>query len=97
MKIQDWIFSVRYRTEDERGMHRWAVVGPARASTVEAALHLANIPESIRTEIRADETVLKFIDGMLDPDMSGYYAPCPVATASFWVVCIGSVHEVLDR
>ena len=95
MKVQDWIFSIRYHTEDDRSLHRWAVVGPARASTVEAALHLANIPESVRSEIRTDETVHKFVDGLLDPDMSGYYAPCPVVTASAWIVCIGSVQEVL--
>ena len=97
MKVQDWIFSVRYWTEDGRGPRRLAVVGPARASTVDAALHPANIPESVRAEIRANETVRKFVDGMLDPDMSGYYVSCPVATAAEWVVCIGSVHEVLDR
>jgi len=97
VKVQDWIFSVRYAPEGVRDFRRSAVVGPARVSTVEAALHLANMPESVRAEIRADETVRKFVDGMLDPDMSGYYASCPVATASSWFICIGSVHEVLDR
>ena len=49
----------------------------------------------MRAEIRGDETVRNFVDGRLDPDESGHYAPCPVATASAWIVCIGSVHEVL--
>ena len=97
MKVQDWIFSVRYAPEGERSFRRCAIVGPARASTVEAVLHLAEMPEPVRAEIRADETVRKFVDGGLDPDTSGYYAPCPVATASSWIVCIGSVHEVIDR
>ena len=95
MKPQDWIFSIRYYTEDGRSLRRSAVVGPARASTVEATLHLAAIPEDVRAEIRGDAMVRRFIDGLLDPDACGYYAPCPVATASAWIVCIGSVHEVL--
>jgi hypothetical protein len=95
VKAQSWIFSVRYRTADERSLRRTAVVGPAAASTVEAALHLAELPEEVRAEIRGDETVRNFVDGRLDPDESGHYAPCPVATASAWIVCIGSVHEVL--
>lgn len=93
--MKDWIFSLRYRGEDERVMKRRAVVGPARASTVEAALHLAGVPEETRAEIRADETVRKFVDGLLDPEESGYYAPCPFAAASPWLICIGSVQEVL--
>jgi hypothetical protein len=95
VKVQDWILSIRYRGEDERVMHRCAIVGPARASTVEAALHLAGVPEETRAEIRADETVRKFVDGLLDPEESGYYAPSPFATASPWLVCIGSVQEVI--
>ena len=97
MKVQDWIFSVRYAPEGVRDFRRCAVVGPARASTVESALHLANMPEAVRAEIRADETVRKFVDGTLDPDMSGYYVSAPVALVSSWYICIGSVHEVLDR
>jgi len=95
MKVQDWIFSVRYAAEGERTSRRCAIVGPARASTVEALLHLAQIPEPVRVEIRADETVRKFVDGLLDPDLSGYYTDCPVAGTTSWFVCIGSVHEVL--
>lgn len=96
MKVQDWIFSVRCVREDARVLQRCAVVGPARASTVEAALHLAGLPESVRAEIRADETVRKFVDGLLDPDQSGYYAPCPYPASRSWIVCIGSVQEVLS-
>jgi len=93
---QAWIFSVRYHTEDvERALHRWAVVGPARASTVEAALHLASMPEAVRAEIRADQTVRDFVDGRLDPNRTGYYVPSPYPTASSWLVCIGPVHEVI--
>ena len=95
MKVQDWIFSVRYAPEGERAFRRRAIVGPARASTVEAVLHLAQIPEPVRAEIRANETVRKFVDGALDPELSGYYTDCPVAGTTSWCVCIGSVHEVL--
>jgi hypothetical protein len=96
MKVQDWIFTVRYRPEGERDLRRCAVVGPARVSTVEAALHLARAPEIVRTEIRDDEIVRKFVNGLLDPEASGYHAPCPVATIADWIVCIGSVQEVLQ-
>ena len=95
MKVQDWIFSVRYGREGERVLDRCAIVGPARTSTVEAALHLAGLPEDVRAAIRADETVRKFVDGLLDPEVTGYYAHAPVASASTWVVCIGSVQEVI--
>jgi len=95
VKVQDWIFSIRYRGEDERVMNRRAVVGPARASTVETVLHLAGVPEETRAEIRADETVRKFVEGLLSPEESGYYAPSPFAASSPWLVCIGSVQEVL--
>jgi len=95
VKVQDWIFSVRYAPEGEHAFRRCAIVGPARASTVEAVLHLAEIPEPVRAEIRADETVRMFVEGGLDPDRSGYVTQCPIGTASGWYVCIGSVHEVL--
>jgi hypothetical protein len=96
MKVQDWILSVRFWPDDnKRDVRRSAVVGPGRSSTVEAALHLANVPETVRAEIRADETVLKFVEGALDPESSGYYAPCPFPASRSWVVCIGSVHEVI--
>ena len=95
MKPQFWIFSVRYAPEGERDFRRHAVVGPPRDSTVEAALSLAGIPEAVRAEIRADETVRRFVDGLLDPELTGYYVPHPFPTASSWLVCIGPVHEVL--
>jgi hypothetical protein len=100
MKMEHWIFSVCYYEEQPQGslppIKRWAVVGPARSSTVEVALHLAKVPEKARSEIRSDETVRKFVDGMLDPEARGYYTDSAVS-APTWIVCIGSVHEVLDR
>jgi hypothetical protein len=96
VKVQSWIFSVRYAPAGVRNLRRSAVVGPARASTVEAALHLAGVPEDVRAEICADETVRKFVEGALDPEMSGYYAPFPVPTSSNWIVCIGSIQEVIS-
>jgi len=96
MKVQDWVFSVRYRPEGERDLRRFAVVGPARASTVEAALHLADAPESIRAEIRSSEVVRQFVEGALDPDTQGYYAPCPLSAASDWIVCIGAIQAVIS-
>jgi hypothetical protein len=95
VKIQDWIFSFRYGAEGARDLWRVAVVGPARPSTVETALHLAGVPEDVRALVRADETVRRFVDGLLDPDASGYYAPCPMGAGGRWLVCIGSVQEVL--
>ena len=101
MKVQNWIFSVRYWQPQPEGplpsIDRWAVVGPARASTVEAALHLAKVPEELRADIRANEIVRDFIDGRLDPAKSGYYVHSEPRSDRSWVVCIGSVHEVLDR
>ena len=96
MKVQDWIFTVRYRPEGERDLRRFAVVGPARMSTVETALHTAGVPEALRAEIRANEVVRKFVEGALDPDAQGYYAPCPLSAASDWIVCLGSIQEVLS-
>lgn len=95
MKVQDWVFSIRYAPEGVRDLCRRAVVGPARSSTVEAALHLAGVPEDVRAEIRANETVRKFVEGALDPELTGYYVPSPFPTASSWLVCIGPVHEVI--
>jgi hypothetical protein len=96
MKVQDWIFSVRYAPEGVRDLPRHAVVGPGRASTVEAALHLAGVPEPVRAEIRADPTVRSFVDGQLDPDRTGYYVPCPCPASTTWLVCIGPIHAVID-
>lgn len=96
MKVQDWIFTVRYHSKNARDLCRFAVVGPARASTVEAALHLAKVPEGVRSEIRSNETIRKFVDGQLDPESAGYYAPCPLSAASDWVICIGSIQAVLS-
>ena len=100
MKVQDWVFTVRYSGCDRSlSLGRRSVVGPARASTVEAALHLAGAPEAVRVQIRANEIVRKFVEGALDPEASGYYVhpPCSAsdASTSSWVVCIGSIHEVI--
>ena len=92
---KSWIFSVRVWIEGTHGMKRVAVVGPASAATVEAALRLAGLPEDLRNEIRADETVRKFVEGKLDSEVSGYHTPSPYPVSKSWVVCIGSVHEVL--
>jgi hypothetical protein len=98
MKVQDWIFSVRYWSEDDVSMygHRYAVVGPAQASTVEAALRPSEMPEVVRAAIRACEVVRDFVDGRLDPDKSGYYVHAHPGSAASWTVCIGSVQEVLS-
>ena len=95
MKAQDWLVSVRYAPEGVRDFVRRAVVGAARSSTVEAALHLAAVPESVRAEIRAHQVVRDFVDGKLDHDSYGYYVPNPLPAASSWLVCIGPVHEVI--
>lgn len=97
MKAQHWIFSVRYYSEDGRGFGRRAVVGSARASTVEAALQLADVPEVVRSEIRAHQTVQAFVEGTLDPESTGYYVSKMSASlsSSSWHVCIGSVDDVL--
>lgn len=89
-----WIFSIRYAPDGVRDFCRRAIVGPAHSSTVEAALHLAGVPEAVRAEIRADATVRMFVEGALDPEESGYYAPHPFPMVRPWIVCIGSVHEV---
>lgn len=93
---QDWIFSVRLCPDPRtQGQKRIAVVGPARSSTVEAALHLAGAPENLRAEIRAAATVRKFVENALDPESNGYYTPCPSTVTSGWLVCIASIHEVI--
>jgi hypothetical protein len=101
MKVQDWIVSVRFNinTADWR---RYAVVGPARASTVEAVLHLAAVPEFVRVEIRGHKIVQDFIDGRLDPDKMGYYVERDLREEDeenkglpSWLICIGSIQEVL--
>ena len=94
MRVQDWVFSVRYTSEDgQLGLRdRAAVVGPARASTVEAAIRQANVPEAIGAGIRTCEIVRDFVEGRLDPERSGYYTSGPS-----WAVCIGSVHDVLSN
>ena len=94
MKVQSWIFTVRYYAQDIQ-MRRCAIVGPARASTAEAALHLAEVPEASRAEIRGCSLVRNFIDGRLDPDKGGYYGHSGGATEASWAICIGSVQEVL--
>lgn len=94
-KEQRWIFTVGCIVGK-----RWirsAVVGPARPSTVEAALHLSGMPEDVRLEIRADKLVRKFVEGGLSPESSGYYTDKGPfqPTSQTWTVCIGSVHAVL--
>jgi hypothetical protein len=95
VKDQVWIFSIRLWADDPRAQRRWAIVGPARASTVESALRLADLPEAVRAEIRADQTVRKFVNGMLDPETSGYHIQPAFPPALSWVVCIGSIQEVI--
>lgn len=97
MRGQDWIFTVHYWTDQCARRH--AVVGPGRVSTVEAALHLAGIPEKVRQQIRTCPVVRDLVEGRLDPDKSGYYAASPVAADALtaWVVCVGSVQEILPR
>lgn len=101
MKEQHWIFSIRYWDPSRRGqapkVDRWAVVGPGRSSTVEAALHLAQVPEELRAEVRSHETVRNFVEGKLDPARTGYYVEAPAREdkSSPWLVCIGPVDEVL--
>jgi len=107
VKVQDWIFSVRYiryvSPGDHRPHDRHAVVGPARSSTVEAALHLGEVPEHVRAQIRGCDAVRDFVEGRLDPNRSGYYTSGGYSGeqdddgSDSWAVCIGSVHEVLDR
>lgn len=64
---------------------------------VSALTTAAGVPEEVRAEIRAHQTVRDFIDGKLDPELSGYYVPNPFPTSSAWLVCVGPVHEVLNR
>lgn len=91
-----WFFSLRLWPEPEQpNMTRVAIVGPARASTVEAALHIAGAPEDLRTKIRADTTVRKFIEDTLDPAANGYYMHSSTGATPEWVICIASVHEVI--
>lgn len=95
----NWIFSIRYwdsRLGQAPAVNRWAVVGSARASTVEAALHLAKVPEQIRVEIRSHAFVREFVEGRLDSDRTGYYVQSDPKSHPGWVVCIGPVHEVLS-
>lgn len=96
---QRWIFSVRYahadHSLDDYIFSRRAVVGPADAATVEAALQLAQVPEAVRAEIRASQIVRDFVDGKLDYGGYGYMVDSPVGSS--WHACIGPVHEVIDR
>lgn len=99
MKVQDWIFSIRYAPPGEQRLglrDRYAVVGPARASTVEAALHLGNVPETVRAKIRGCDVVRDFVEGRLDPDRNGYYRHSQ-GEEEAWAVGIGPVHGVLSR
>lgn len=86
MNAQRWIFTVRYKS-------RCAVVGTANSSTVEAALHLAEIPESVRAEIRACALVRLFVEGRVDPVGM---AASGGDSSGFWIICIGSVQAILS-
>jgi hypothetical protein len=79
-------------------MKRGSIVGPSRSSTIEAALHLADVPEHVRQAIREDVKVRAFAEGTLDPETNGFYItqPSDGPESTWWVVCIGSVHEVLS-
>ena len=97
VKKQAWIFSIRYYLRQEAysslpPIERWAVVGPACASTVEAALRLSKAPEDVRVEIRSHAIIRMFIDGQANPALTGYYVH---NAPHSWLVCIGPVHEVL--
>ena len=101
MKVQDWIFSIRYWTHTVGStIQRYAVVGPGRASTVAASP--TGVPEDVRKQIRANDVVHDFVEGRLDPDKTGYYAtsfPYAVdahATTSS-AMFIGWVQEILPR
>jgi hypothetical protein len=73
-----WIFSIRYAPGGARDFCRRAVVGPARSSTVEAALRLAGVPETVCAEIRADATVCLFVEGTLSlPRRAATTLPSP--------------------
>lgn len=98
---QRWVVSVRYwhpGPGQRPDVERFAVVGPARSSTIEAVLHLASVPEDYRPEIRSHKTVRDFIEGKLDASRTGYYVESPTQESNPWrpwLVCIGPVHEVL--
>lgn len=97
MSERPWFFSLRFwPSPDKPDMTRVAVVGPARSSTVEAALHLARAPEDLRAKIRSDATVRKFVEGALDPTSNGYYMHSSMETTPEWIICIASVHEVIQ-
>jgi hypothetical protein len=97
MKTQQWIFTVYYHP-DGVNLIRHAVVGPASASTVEAAFHLAKVPEALRAQIRADECVRRFVEDALIPEElnCGCYIRCPIGQKEGWVIRIESVQEVLS-
>lgn len=101
MKPQAWIFTVRFAPTGMSKLHRHAVIGPCGSATVEAALHLAGVPEDLRQQIRSWDIVRNFVEGRLDPDKSGYYVTSvadDAASASWAIyVCIGSVQEILPR
>lgn len=97
MKTQNWIFSVSYEHLDgKRDIRRLAVVGAGHAATVERALCLAGVSDKARAEIRADEIIRKFVEGLLDPETHGYYTRCPIGAEPSWAIMIGSVQEVLS-
>ena len=97
MSERAWFFSLRLWLDPGKpDITRVAVVGPARPSTVEAALHLARAPENLRAKIRSDTTVRKFIEDTLDPMSNGYYMHSSTGASPEWVICIVSVQEVIQ-
>jgi hypothetical protein len=63
MTVQNWIFRVYAYSA---GRERWrSVVGAGESSTVEKALRLAEVPESMRSEIRFTAAKCGFADGSL--------------------------------
>lgn len=96
---QNWIFSVRYYSEDSKYAENWeisrsAVVGAACIATVEEALELVVLSDSVRSAIRRCDIVRRFIEDKISPSATGYYHMgytdgCP------WTIGIGPVHKVL--
>ena len=77
--VQNWTITVRYaaapgsrpktrRHPAPEDFLRRTVVGPASALTVEAVLDLLDIPENVRTLIRAKDIVRNFVEDRLVPD-----------------------------
>jgi hypothetical protein len=78
VKAQPWAVTVRYAASGPRPGNRRhpapedfirrTVVGSMDALTVEAVLDLLDVPEDVRTKIRAKDVVRDFVEGRLVPD-----------------------------